>query len=388
MDAAYYTLGAQRLAQGHGFTEMLLWNYLDDPAGLPHPSHLYWMPLPSVLAAMPMFVLGTDYHAAQWPFVLLAALIPPLAYAWSWQLAHSRRQALVAGGLALFSGYYVAFLGARSSRHTLAGAVCLAASGLALRDGRPGWYALAGAAAALGHLARADGVLLLAPVVLGAIVAWRRGATAAEGRRPRLSGLQMPAVALAAYLAVMAPWFARNWAVAGAPLPGAGTVTLWLRDYDQLFSYGQLPTAAAYLAWGWAISSRRSSTPSANLLTFVAVNNLVLLTPSHRRGAARHAGLAGAGLWRVNVRGNLRIRPGRAAGRCTRAARCCRRYGRRGAGLTPLLRSLATEHVARERAQVSSRWAWCGAAGLSAWLHTTRAGPGGWATAWNQADRA
>jgi len=51
MDTAYYAAGAVRLAQGGGFSEPFLWNYLDDPAGLPHPGFLYWMPLPSLLAA-------------------------------------------------------------------------------------------------------------------------------------------------------------------------------------------------------------------------------------------------------------------------------------------------------------------------------------------------
>jgi hypothetical protein len=39
MDADYYYAGGRTLATGHGFTEMVLWNYLDNPAGLPHPSN-------------------------------------------------------------------------------------------------------------------------------------------------------------------------------------------------------------------------------------------------------------------------------------------------------------------------------------------------------------
>src|ERR1044071_5600910 len=43
MDADYYFSGGVQLAEGHGFTEPYLWNYLDDPVSLPHPSHTYWM---------------------------------------------------------------------------------------------------------------------------------------------------------------------------------------------------------------------------------------------------------------------------------------------------------------------------------------------------------
>ena len=80
MDAAYYLVGGQRLAQGYGFTDPYVWNYLDQPQSLPHPSHLYWMPLPSILVAASQSIFGVNYRAAQIPFVLLAAVLPVLAY--------------------------------------------------------------------------------------------------------------------------------------------------------------------------------------------------------------------------------------------------------------------------------------------------------------------
>jgi hypothetical protein len=55
MDAEYYFAGARRIFEGQGSTEMILWNYLDDPQGLPHPAHTYWMPLTSYVAALGMF---------------------------------------------------------------------------------------------------------------------------------------------------------------------------------------------------------------------------------------------------------------------------------------------------------------------------------------------
>ena len=45
MDADYYYATGLVLAEGQGFTEPFLWNYLDNPSGLPHPSHAYWMPM-------------------------------------------------------------------------------------------------------------------------------------------------------------------------------------------------------------------------------------------------------------------------------------------------------------------------------------------------------
>jgi len=58
MDADYYFAGGIQLANGNGFTEPYLWNYLDDPAGLPPPSHTYWMPLASIVSALGMWITG------------------------------------------------------------------------------------------------------------------------------------------------------------------------------------------------------------------------------------------------------------------------------------------------------------------------------------------
>src|SRR5512140_3996145 len=72
MDASYAIHVAENLAIGRGLVENVLWNYLDRPAGLPHPSNLYWMPLPSMLIAPFFAVLGISYRVAQIPFILLS----------------------------------------------------------------------------------------------------------------------------------------------------------------------------------------------------------------------------------------------------------------------------------------------------------------------------
>ncbi len=76
MDAAYYLVGGQRLAQGEGFSEPYVWNYLDRSSALPHPGNLYWMPLPTMLAWAGLALLGYSYWAAPVPFMLTSALLP------------------------------------------------------------------------------------------------------------------------------------------------------------------------------------------------------------------------------------------------------------------------------------------------------------------------
>ncbi len=110
MDADYYYATALQLIDGQGLTEPFLWNYLDDPAGLPHTSHLYWMPLPSLIAAGGMLFGDSAFRAAQLPFILLAAALPPLSAFFSHRLTRDARLAWMAGLFAAFPGFFLPFL--------------------------------------------------------------------------------------------------------------------------------------------------------------------------------------------------------------------------------------------------------------------------------------
>ncbi|MCJ7511800.1 MAG: hypothetical protein MUO23_02385, partial [Anaerolineales bacterium] len=78
MDADYYYAIARQLVRGAGLSEPFLWNYLDSPAGIPHPSNMYWMPGVSLLAAAAMAAFGDSFRAAQLPSILLTATLPML----------------------------------------------------------------------------------------------------------------------------------------------------------------------------------------------------------------------------------------------------------------------------------------------------------------------
>ena len=168
MDAYYYTVGAQRLAGGFGFTEPYVWNYLDDPATLPHPSHLYWMPLPSILGAASMAIFGITYRAAQAPFVLLSSALPLIAYAIAWRTTSRRRTAWLAALLMIFSGFYLPFWGVPESftPYAVFGSLALFLAGIG--SSKRTWL-VAGACAGLAHLSRADGLLLLIPLMIATL---------------------------------------------------------------------------------------------------------------------------------------------------------------------------------------------------------------------------
>src|SRR5438067_301485 len=109
-DPAYYTLVAERLATGHGFTVPVIWSFLEvgsripNPAVLPVPSNGHWMPLTSVVAGAFMAILGPTWRAGQVPIVLLSTLLVPLTYQVGWELWQRRSVAMLGGILAIFAG--------------------------------------------------------------------------------------------------------------------------------------------------------------------------------------------------------------------------------------------------------------------------------------------
>ena len=112
MDADYYYAGGVRLAQGFGFSEPFLWNFLDDPQGLPHPSHTYWMPLPSILVMLGMALSGAENFAGgKLLYLIIAGFIPVITSALAFSLTGKKQHALLAGVLAAIPGFYLSYLG-------------------------------------------------------------------------------------------------------------------------------------------------------------------------------------------------------------------------------------------------------------------------------------
>ncbi len=260
VDTYYYTVGAWQLAEGYGFTEPFLWHYLDNPTGIPHPGFLYWMPLPSILAAPFVALLsslsGHSFLAAQLPFVLLSALLPLVSYFVAWQATGLRRHAWAAGLLTLFSGFFFPHwtLPETFAPFAVFGSLALWLTGRGMQEagGRKrvgGWLVslVVGLLVGLAHLTRADGILLLPVVALGPLLSSQSRNTQ---HAHRLLICHLLFVILG-YLLVMGPWFVRNLSVIGTPLSPAGMKTLWLTTYDDLFCYGCDLSLRSYLAWGW-----------------------------------------------------------------------------------------------------------------------------------------
>lgn len=272
-DAYYYFNAAKRLAEGHGLSDPYLWTYFNAPDRLPGPSHTYWMPLESVIAAASMVIGGATFRAAQVPSVLCYAGLVLIAFWLGERLGTRRRTAWVAALLVMFSGFYIPYWATTDTfaLFGLVGALALVALGRAAEGRQLRWYALSGVLGGLAHLTRADGVLLI--LVLVVIALWPSG-------RRWTDGLRAAGVGLLAYGIVMLPWFARNLDVLGVPLPLGGTDTVWMRSYNELVRYPPGASVGDFLAWGIGpILRSRLEALANNLGTLVAVETWVILGP-------------------------------------------------------------------------------------------------------------
>jgi hypothetical protein len=276
MDADYYYAGGLQLVSGQGFTEPYLWNYLDDPAGLPHPSHAYWMPLASLLAAAGGALFGpASWFAARTGFLLVAALIPPLTAALAWSFSSSRNLALTSGLLAIFPVFYLPFLSVTDTfgLYMLFGGLfflVLKRKSSALNP------LLLGLLAGLMHLTRADGLLWLLIAFLAVLFIFPK-----PPKRRFYFIFSFLLLTLAGYLLVMTPWFIRNYNVFGTPLGPGGSRMLWLTSYDQLFTY---PASQISFSNWWqsglkAILYARTWSLGLNMATVLSVQGEIFLLP-------------------------------------------------------------------------------------------------------------
>jgi len=281
LDDAYYYGGALRLAQGQGFTEPYLWTYLDSPTSLPRPSHLYWMPLTSIIAALPMIVFGQNFFIARLPFIIITSLMPLITYHVVLQTSEVfktsevslRRHALTASLITLFSGFYPIFFATTDSFALYA--VIVSLTFIALHRGvesnqKRGWF-IAGLGVGFAHITRADGMLLLIIILIIALF---------PNQRIAPSPLHPFTFSLFGYFLIATPWFIRNFTIAGSPLGSSGMATLWLVEYNDLFNYPPNVTLARYLNAGIATILRgKFDVLFINAQTILAVQCLIFLAP-------------------------------------------------------------------------------------------------------------
>lgn len=286
MDADYYYANSINIANGKGFIENFVWNYLDNPNGIPHPSFSYWMPLASIVSSTAIFLSGnTSFQVSRIPFFLLSGFIPILAMHITFRISGETRSAWMAGLFSIFSGFYLIYIGLPETflLYMLLGA-CFFEVGMVLFNNSRRFKklnlffcAISGALAGLFVLTRADGLLWTAAGV-GLIFYCAREL---EKQKQLWKSFSGTLCLLAGFGVVTTGWYVRNLAAFGSWMAPGGISTLWLTDYNQTFIYpsflltfsnwwqaGILAHLAGYLSAFWK-----------NLQTLLIVQGEIFLVP-------------------------------------------------------------------------------------------------------------
>ena len=258
VDSAYYVGVAGRLASGQGLTADVLWTYASPPLTLPQPAFTLWMPLASLLAAIPMVLGGTtSLLAAQVAMIVVGAALAPLTWYVADQAAAAngltgRRRTTVALGsglvAALFGPFLVAVTGPDSSvpfAVLAVAACCVMPRALDAASGRR-WGVALGALLGLAYLARQEAIWVGLTYLLLLLPELRRRAS---GERAAWLARTLGPVVVAGAI-VVAPWLLRQALVFGSPFPGQAIQNLWFTRNQDVFAFVQPPTMAAFLAQG------------------------------------------------------------------------------------------------------------------------------------------
>ena len=282
MDADYYFAGGAELAKGNGFNEPYLWNYLDDPQGLPHPSHTYWMPLASIVSAFGMWIASqVTYAAGRFPFILFSACVPLLTATLAFDISRNRLLAIISGLLSIFSLYYAPFMPVPDNYAIF---MLLGGVFLLLAPRKQKWIPLAlGALAGLMTLARSDGLLWLG--LAGLTVMWK-SVNKDDGTKNSFiewTTLIIPAglLALLGYFIVMGGWHYRSFTLFDSFMTPGGGRLLWLQNYNQTFSYpADSITREGFLNAGWGAAwNVRLKALGSNLGNAFAAQGGIFLFP-------------------------------------------------------------------------------------------------------------
>ena len=314
-DSYYYVDVARSIAAGNGLSIDFVWifaevgNHLPNPAVLPIPSNAHWLPLASFLQAPFVSILGPTAIANAIPGVLIGSLVAPLTWLIARDTGARPLVGVAAGVISAVPGAATVFMAQPENfaiLHPLVAATLwLTARGLK-GDGRS--FAIAGLLAGLATLARNDGILLAGAMGLVWLADRVRGWRAHRGRRAwshvddrQPISILAGVAALALFLVVMGPWWARQLAVFGSISPTSSSgAALWIRTISEWNSITADPSPAHFFAQGWGpiLASRVQGLVDA-LGNFVVMIASIVLLPFLLVGAISRRSSKDFGPWFV-----------------------------------------------------------------------------------------
>ncbi len=282
MDAEYYAVTGKGLISGNGFSQNFLWNYLDDPAGIPHPSNTYWMPLASIFSAISISFHQGGQKTTLWVVqILFSSLVPIVTAVAGYSFTSRRSDGWMAGLLGLFSGFYLLYYAIPETftPEIIFGFLLITILAHQVGEGmmNRNWvirWGIAGIFAGLLHMARAEGLIWFF-IAIGCLV------FAAFKSRKIIKILPAFIMLFLGYFLLSGAWYGRNISIWGSLFPLGSNRTLWLSNYDQTFLF----PANALTFQNWiqqsvnSIARVRLDAFWMNIKSAIAVQGGILLVP-------------------------------------------------------------------------------------------------------------
>lgn len=240
-DTTFYFNVAENLVDGRGFEVDWNWNYLNTPETITHPSYDYWMPLPSLIISIPMFILGKTLTVALLPSLLMSVILATVTW-WGAKLYSSSKLVLwSSAGLVLFVPTLFRYSLVTDCVIYYACFASLSLFSMIKGQAHPRFFLAAALAAGLAYLSRQDG-LLLVPTLLFAILF---SPCPSKIKIATLTG------ALGLFLLVIAPLLAANYQTFHTLVPPGPSKTIFFTQYNDFFAASKTLTLDQYLDWGW-----------------------------------------------------------------------------------------------------------------------------------------
>lgn len=273
-DVAYYVGVSRNLLEGRGLTTDAIWSFQTPPLSFPRPAFEVWLPLPSLLAAIPMAIFGHTFAAAQVSSILVGSIVAILAWWLAADVAAARgfppgRARTLALGTGLTAAVYLPLvLASVQPDSTMPFAMfvllaCLLMARISRTGARVRDLVVLGVLLGLAALTRNEAAWL---ALTWAVVAWRIARGPAID--PALAGTPVGSrfdhwfsgwfrrwFSLVAPVAVVAmivfgPWAYRDWVEFGSPFPGQALTNALSLDGRDIFAWQERPTLARYLDAG------------------------------------------------------------------------------------------------------------------------------------------
>ncbi len=262
-DVAYYVGVARNLVEGRGLTTDAIWSFQTPPLEFPRPAFEVWLPLPTLLAAVPMSLLGASLAAAQVVSVAGFAITAVLAWRLAADVAIERRlppnRARTLGlGAGFTTAVYLPLVApAALPDSTIPFAALVLGATLVMNrisreyrvggEIRLGRSILLGLLLGLAALTRNEAILL---ALAWAVIAWGLAGGAPGAGARAGTWLRLIAVPAVVSILVFIPWAVRDWLEFGSPFPGQALVNALSLDGRDIFAWHDQPTLARYLDAG------------------------------------------------------------------------------------------------------------------------------------------